>query len=75
MEKAQDEIDRLRTALQLIADGRCSCGGQFKENSNFQVRCENCNMHVGYGYGKHARIIAEEALKPDTDMVGHNVGS
>jgi hypothetical protein len=64
----QNEIDRLRTALQLIADGRCQCGGQFKEDSNYQVRCENCNAHHGYGYG-NARTIAEEALKSDIDVV------
>lgn len=58
----QDEIERLRTALQIIADERCECGGQFKQETTGQVRCENCDRHKGYGYGM-AVEIAKEALE------------
>jgi hypothetical protein len=56
------ENERLREALELVRDGRCSCGYFFKWGGAEQIRCENCGTHVGYGVPAYTRKIAEAAL-------------
>lgn len=59
-EKAERENAKLRAALKMIRDGRCSCGYRFKW-TGVQMRCEGCDRHHA-DVPAHVREIAEAAL-------------